>query len=305
MCILIHHTEKTKFSQDLLEDFYSFNPDGFGLMYGDGNKIHVTKSLGTVEETIKLYEDFAKGRDCVIHYRMKTHGKIDMINCHPYEITENLWVAHNGILQASNPIFLDMSDTWHLIEYILKPIALRDENIFFNEDFQDYLASLIGSSNKLAFCHADGRTAIINRKSGVDYKNAWLSNTYAWSASKYGIGSAIGKTYYTYGADWWSGSKSSIMEPLDYNSSYVGEVTRRKFNYDKVIRAAYNSWVRGESRLLDWVIQAPEKAGFLLQEFHNFSDQEIDQLVNAYPEDAAEYLSELFQTDSVGSTVYQ
>jgi len=307
MCILIHHTEKTKFSQDLLEDFYSFNPDGFGLMYGDGKKIHVTKSLGTVEETIKLYEDLAKGRDCIIHYRMKTHGKIDMINCHPYEITENLWVAHNGILSASNPIFLDMSDTWHLIEYILKPIALRDENIFFDEDFQDYLACLIGSSNKLAFCHADGRTAVINRKSGVDYKNAWLSNTYAWSASKYGMGGALGKTYYTYGTDWWSGydNKSSIVEPLDYNSSYVGEVTKRKFNYDKVIRAAYNSWVRGEARLLDWVIQAPEKAGFLLQEFHNFSDAEIDQLVNAYPEDAAEYLNELFLTDSVGSSVYQ
>lgn len=305
MCILIHHTEKTEFSKALLEDFYAHNSDGFGLMFGDGNKIHVTKSLGTVEETIAIYNDLAKGRDCIIHYRMKTHGKIDMNNCHPYRITDELWVAHNGILSASNPVDKDMSDTWHLIEYVLKPIAVNNMEQFFDPKFQEYLGAMIGSNNKLGFCHADGRSFIINEKSGVNYKNAWLSNTYAWSASKFGMyPKQASRSYFQN----WEDEDYSFM----YNSTtstknygYVGNIKPKTYNYNKIIKAAYNSWTRGETHLIDWVVQAPEKAMYLLKEWYDYSDVELDQLVNAFPDEAAEYIAEIFITDSVQPSTFQ
>ena len=316
MCILIQHDKTSSFSDELLTDFYTHNSDGFGLMYGDGNKLHITKSLGSVEETIALYRDLAEGRDCVIHYRMKTHGKIDLTNCHPYRITDELWVAHNGILSASNPINKDLSDTWHLIEYILKPIAEQNTDKFFEDDFIKYMESLIGSTNKLAFCHADGRTSIVNRDSGVEYQESWMSNTYAWSAAKFGVRSNI-PTYTKYSNysskyDWmYEGYDYDEVPPLLKSSvppekSYVGNITEKVyFNAQKVAKAAYNSWMRGERHLIQWVIDAPEKATFFLEEYYQFEKGEIYDMVLAEPEEAASWVADLFQTDSVQPSLIQ
>ena len=317
MCILIQHDKTSSFSDELLTDFYTHNSDGFGLMYGDGNKLHITKSLGSVEETIALYRDLAEGRDCVIHYRMKTHGKIDLTNCHPYRITDELWVAHNGILSASNPINKDLSDTWHLIEYILKPIAEQNADKFFEDDFIRYMESLIGSTNKLAFCHADGRTSIVNRDSGVDYQESWMSNTYAWSAAKFGVRSNI-PTYTKYSNysskyDWmYEGYDYDEVPPLLKSSApaepkaYVGNITEKAyFSAQKVAKAAYNSWMRGERHLIQWVIDAPEKATFFLEEYYQFEKGEIYDMVLAEPEEAASWVADLFMTDSVQPSLIQ
>jgi predicted glutamine amidotransferase len=317
MCILIQHNKTSSFSDELLTDFYTHNSDGFGLMYGDGNKLHITKSLGSVEETIALYRDLAEGRDCVIHYRMKTHGKIDLTNCHPYRITDELWVAHNGILSASNPINKDLSDTWHLIEYILKPIAEQNADKFFEDDFIRYMESLIGSTNKLAFCHADGRTSIVNRDSGVEYQESWMSNTYAWSAAKFGVRSNI-PTYTKYSNysskyDWmYEGYDYDEVPPLLKSSApaepkdYVGNITEKAyFSAKKVAKAAYNSWMRGERHLIQWVIDAPEKATFFLEEYYQFEKGEIYDMVLAEPEEAASWVADLFMTDSVQPSLIQ
>lgn len=302
MCILIHHTAKTSFTDEMLRDFYSHNPDGFGVMYGDGKKIHVTKSLGSVDEVMSLYRDICEGRDCIIHYRMKTHGNIDTANCHPYRVTDELWMAHNGILSAGNPIRKEMSDTWHIIEYIIRPIAQSDVDLIFTPEFQDYLGDLIGSSNKFAFCHADGRTAVINRDAGVEYMDAWLSNTYAWSSAKHGFGYKS-KTYPSYPSYYsntlgydnnWSLTSDEVA-PTKKSSA----TTRKQFNYRKVCRAAYNSWMRGSSNLVDWVEQAPDKAKFLLQEWYSMDDDEVDEMVDASPQEAADWIADLIETDSL------
>ena len=307
MCILIQHSKSSSFSDELLTDFYGHNSDGFGLMYGDGQKLHITKSLGSVEETIALYRDLAEGRDCIIHYRMKTHGKIDLTNCHPYRITDELWVAHNGILSASNPINKDLSDTWHLIEYILKPIAEQNVDRIFDDDFRIYLESLIGSSNKLAFCHADGRTAIVNRDSGVEYKGSWMSNTYAWSAAKFGIISSVPTYTSTWDTSYYSNKykKYAMLDDEGYDEvppllCSVGNIKQKEYyNEKKIAKAAYNSWMRGERHLIQWIIDAPEKAAFFLEEYYQFDKGEIYDMVLADPESAATWVADLFQTDSV------
>jgi hypothetical protein len=302
MCILIHHTANTSFSDEVLRDFYSHNPDGFGLMFGDGQKIHVTKSLGSVDETIALYRDIAEGRECIIHYRMKTHGNIDTANCHPYRITDELWLAHNGILSAGNPIRKEMSDTWHMIEYILRPIAESNMDMLFTEDFQEYLGDLIGSSNKFALCHADGRIAVINREAGVEHFGAWLSNTYAWSASKHGFyHKGVSNRYNSY-FDYYDG----------YDNVYVGNITPKtqtqaqtqeplydQYDYDEVVRSAYKCWLKGEKNLLNWIEYNPEKAKCLIVEWYDMEPEEIDQLVYENPEEAFDWIADLFKSDSV------
>ena len=303
MCILIHHTAETSFSDAVLRDFYNHNPDGFGLMFGDGNKIHVTKSLGSVDETIALYRDIAEGRECIIHYRMKTHGNIDTANCHPYRVTDDLWLAHNGILSAGNPIRKEMSDTWHMIEYILRPIAESNMDMIFTADFQEYLGDLIGSSNKFALCHADGRIAVINRDSGVEHFGAWLSNTYAWSASEHGFKhKGVTNRYNSYYDYYDNYSKYHAYDSYHVkpkSSVQTQEPIYDQYDYDEIVRKAYKCWLKGEQSLLNWVEYNPEEAKKLLVEWYDMEPQEIDILVEDTPEDATEWIADLFKSDSV------
>lgn len=309
MCILIHHTKNTVFTDDQLADFYQHNPDGFGVMYGDGKIIHVHKTLGNLEEVKALYNSVAVGRECMIHFRMQTHGDIDINNCHPYKVNDDIYMAHNGILSAGNPIYKQMSDTWHIIEYIIKPIAENNPDLLFSDEWIDYMEEVIGKGNKFGFCHADGRTSIINKSAGVHLGEAWMSNTYAWSAHKYGVGSKVLNAYsgwdydYDYG---WTGQvarKGVVQASAKKSALYVPpkEVafdTSPKYNLRKVESAAFNSWKRGHSQLLDWVHQAPEKAKFLLSNYYTWYDDELNELVNADPEYAADCIAEMFETSS-------
>lgn len=296
MCILIHHSANTSFTDEMLADFYSHNPDGFGVMYGDGKKIHVTKSLGSAKEIADLYRDIAEGRECIIHYRMKTHGNIDTANCHPYRVTDDLWVAHNGVLSASNPLRKEMSDTWHLIEYVIKPIAESNPDLIFTEEWQTYCGALIGSGNKLGFAHADGRVAIINRKSGVDYMNAWLSNTYAWSATKHGFGVKTAAAQ-----DWYTGYRGSLH--LDYYNQEpeylpIRTIQEDQFDYNKVFRKAYKAWRKGGEALIKWVEEFPEETAYLLEQWYNLGDEDMEEMIYECPDLAAEYLNDIIESAS-------
>jgi hypothetical protein len=307
MCILIHHPADASFSNELLYDFYKHNPDGFGIMYGDGNKIHVTKTMGTVEETIKLYRDIAEGHECVIHYRMRTHGDTDLDNCHPYRITDDLWMAHNGILSSGNPFDAKKSDTWHFIEYVIKPIAESNIDLIFDETWLDMIGSLIGSSNKFAFCHSDGRIGIVNQDAGIHFGGSWLSNTYAWSAQKFGAVKFPKYNYGNYNYGGWTGKQSSFMddeETLDYLPITVkkNKLVDKKFNYNKVLKAAHNSWLRGERHLIDWINNAPEKAVFFLHEWYKTDKQELYDMALDNPLETADCISEIFETNSVSES---
>ena len=315
MCILINHPANTNFSDELLADFYDYNSDGFGAMYAEAGKLVIIKTLGKPDEIEALYKKELAHRDCIIHYRMKTHGDIDLDNCHPYRINDDIWMAHNGILAMGNPIDTRKSDTWHFIEYIIRPALAADPDLIFDLDYQEYLENMIGGTNKFAFMHKSGKSVILNKHAGVTHQGAWLSNTYAWSAHKHGHGYKYGTTatatkYYTSayddfdteGAAYGTYSNKYSSKALAWDAP-VGEVrpkSDKKFNYDKVMRAAYNCYKRGSSQLVDWVITAPEKAEFLLLEWYGETyPQEMQEMVNIDPEEAALLIGDLFEGGSV------
>jgi hypothetical protein len=188
MCILIHHPANTTFSYEQLLDFYSKNPDGFGAIVKRGDSVEVIKSIGNMQEIEDLYNDQVAGNEAIIHFRMKTHGAIDIANCHPYEVVPGIWMAHNGILSTGNKEDPKMSDTWHYIQNFLKPMLQENPNLIFNPGFQDLIANHIGYSNKFAFMNQDGDSVIINKSSGVVHDDVWYSNTYAWTPYKFGYG---------------------------------------------------------------------------------------------------------------------
>jgi hypothetical protein len=119
---------------------------------------------------------------------MKTHGHIDLINCHPYEILNyeehgiDLWLMHNGILHTDNKADITKSDTWHYINDYLRPMLIDNPDFAFHPSFNALISDHIGSSNKFVIMDNFGRQAVLNEPQGVYWGGRWLSNTYAWSA---------------------------------------------------------------------------------------------------------------------------
>jgi hypothetical protein len=191
MCLLVTQTKTSPvLSNDWLIDFHSSNADGVGVMYSNDGEIIIQKILPkTAQDFIEFYHANIKGKNCAFHLRMKTHGDIDLENCHPYEVLNraehgmDLWLMHNGILSTGNQADVTKSDTWHYISDFLRPMLIENPEFAFHPSFGDIVGAHIGSSNKFVLMDHQGRIATINQKSGVFWAGLWLSNTYAWSAS--------------------------------------------------------------------------------------------------------------------------
>jgi hypothetical protein len=188
MCLLIHKPADQIFHEDWLRDFHKRNDDGFGFMHVEDGYLMVYKAIGSANDFVQAFEE-RKDKECLIHLRMRTHGEINLDNCHPYEVLSReeggpIWVMHNGVLSHGNEADKTMSDTWHYIQKTLKPILLVHPDMLRLEAFQKLVSRDIGSTNRLGFMDKDGAVTIINRSAGVEWEKAWLSNTYAWSAAK-------------------------------------------------------------------------------------------------------------------------
>lgn len=198
MCLLIIQKAETKFDREDIVDFYRRNDDGIGVMWSEDNTLRVQKMIPkTQNDAWEFYNEFIAGKDCVWHLRMKTHGHIDIDNCHPYEVFGDnspmpLYMAHNGVLACGNVSDVRKSDTWHYIETYVKPVLARNPELIFNPAFLALLQSHVGYNNKLVFMNHEGRLAATNLDAFVKYKGSELSNTYAWTSSRGGFGYQAG-----------------------------------------------------------------------------------------------------------------
>lgn len=192
MCLLVNQQSTSPIlSDEWLTDFYTYNSDGIGVMYANNGELVIKKLLPqSADEFIHFYHQYISGKNCAFHLRMRTHGDIDLANCHPYEVLNrlehgiDLWLMHNGILSTGNKADESKSDTWHYIEDYLKPMLSANPDFAFHPSFSEIVGDHIGSSNKFILMDNEGRQAIINQGSGVYWAGLWLSNTYAWSASR-------------------------------------------------------------------------------------------------------------------------
>ena len=182
MCLIITQPKGQTLSRAHLLDIFSRNGDGFGIMRAHRGKLAVHRIVTSdADEMLNLYHEHAAGRECVLHWRMATHGAVDVANAHPFRLTADVAMVHNGILDCGTPT-AGKSDTWHMVRHILAPIARDNADHLFTAEFAAVLGGLIGSGNKFVLAHADGRVAIVNQSSGVHHAGRWYSNTYAWGA---------------------------------------------------------------------------------------------------------------------------
>lgn len=186
MCLLISGTSVAIRKQlletaGLIEDVYRSNSDGLGVMFSNGNELVTTKLLpkdaNEARAMINSLPD--DDRELAVHWRMKTHGHIDLTNCHPYSIDDRTALMHNGILHTGNKANPALSDTWHFInDYLLNVPA----DVLHKPGFIEMLGDFI-KNNRFAIMSADGRLSVVNKDQGISCDGVWYSNTYAWEPS--------------------------------------------------------------------------------------------------------------------------
>lgn len=175
MCVIAVKPKGTVISKSTLERCFEANSDGAGFVVRRNSNLIAEKGFFTFESFWDAYERYER-EVAVIHFRIKTHGNKDADMCHPFKITDKLYVAHNGIIDISTEDDKSKSDTWHFNELVLKPELAVDPSPLYRPSFQFLLGSTIGHS-KLAFLDSRGKTVIINKDKGTMEGDVWYSNT--------------------------------------------------------------------------------------------------------------------------------
>jgi hypothetical protein len=193
MCIAIYKPEDKVLSLATLKECYTSNPDGAGFMYAENKKLHIEKGFFSFQS---FYDAFKKheNKQAVIHFRIKTHGKIDTTNCHPFAVNNAIGFVHNGIISGFGDA--NHSDTIGFNQSILQPLVSKWGNLaLFQDPIIDLIEGRIGYS-KLVFLDRHGNHKIMNEHKGTWDDGVWYSNdsykpyvapvtTYDWKDSKY------------------------------------------------------------------------------------------------------------------------
>lgn len=194
-------------TQGLMLDIYKSNEDGIGAMYVTSkNKLRTPKVLPkTLGECIAFIRQLPDDdRSLALHWRMRTHGNVDLENCHPYPVVDGrIAMMHNGVLSQGNAADKTKSDTWHYINDVVRPMLAQAPGLITNSAWVKLVEDDIGNGNRFAIMDHTGELVVLNKHTGVTHDGIWFSNTYAWSPALLIPGY---KTKVSYGKSSWGGN---------------------------------------------------------------------------------------------------
>ena len=133
MCVIVYKPKDVQIKIEDLCHMWSHNPDGAGFCYKtdiEGTKMCIIErgfmSLKPLKKRIKELQD----RELVLHFRKKTHGKVEPIMTHPFpilpitaeehketEIICNSAFIHNGVMSRFGN--QEVSDTFDFTANVL------------------------------------------------------------------------------------------------------------------------------------------------------------------------------------------
>jgi len=175
MCIAILNPNDVTLEKSILKTCWDNNKDGAGLLYLKDKKLTAHKEMKNFDKFYNHYlsvrKDHAESQ-VVIHFRIGTHGRINLENCHPF-ITNDKWgFVHNGMISSIGRD-KDKSDTNLFNELVLKKLPV---DWIHNDAIYELVSGYIGGS-KLLFLNTDNDAYIINEEAGVWDMGCWFSNT--------------------------------------------------------------------------------------------------------------------------------
>jgi len=189
MCIAIYQSPGCRLPKEQLVQSWNNNPDGAGFTYFNENGELVIEKDMTLDGILYKYERavdrYAQYSPFAVHFRIATHGSVNIDNCHPFQVSEDTTLIHNGII----PVVFDSkkdprSDTRVFVSDYLPKLPtnwMDDEHLF------DMVETYIGNSKLVILTRAGEHDAYIANEDAGHWssdKNFWYSNASYKGVSK-------------------------------------------------------------------------------------------------------------------------
>lgn len=175
ICIIIVRPPGKHLNRTELKEAFRINSDGAGLMYNDGDEIHIMKGWFGFRKFYKSFRalelKFPRST-FVIHMRIGTSGERNKANCHPFQVNKRVGFAHNGIMHSlGNKV---RSDTKEFVEDVLCKLP---DGWWDNKDVLAALSRCaVASGSKFVLLVGTGSYTIINASLGHWKSGCWYSN---------------------------------------------------------------------------------------------------------------------------------
>lgn len=186
MCVIVHLEPKKTIAKETLRDCFTTNRDGWGIMWAKNGKVHAVKDKTDFEDFYKLWQQVPKDVTRALHFRIRTAGEVNRANCHPFRVTDDVWLMHNGMIDA---VMLDekMSDTWNFVAHELRPIVQKWPNFMQSKAFEKLMEEVTGYS-KLLFLNSKGEVLKVRNNVWVERQGIYFSNGNSLRSYSYGYG---------------------------------------------------------------------------------------------------------------------
>ncbi len=249
MCLAVYKPAGVRPDWEAYANGFQRNPHGSGFAVVSDGQLKIHKGFFTFDDFRAALEPYA-AKQCAIHFRLATHGKTDIANCHPFVVSRQLAVIHNGILPIDCNVNSAMSDTWHYTTLILKPLAERDAD-FYKRPEMSFIGSAAIEGSKLVFLRSDGDYHIWNEGDGHWHADAWWSN----------------KSY--------EGYQRTLHKP-------VTRFLRDDWWQPDEPESKYRDYLKGESR---WAYEDLLRDGFSVEELDQLIDEGGEEELRAVAEE--------------------
>lgn len=171
MCIAILKPKDKSINKEILEACHDRNKDGMGFAYVNNGKIIIKKFMD-FDKFYKEYLDVENISNMLIHFRIATHGNVEVNNCHPFKLNDRMALIHNGIISGYGSKTDNKVDTQDFIDKVIGKISYK---MWKNPSYRELVGDAIGYSK---FCILDNQDNyyIINEHKGKWVDGIWYSN---------------------------------------------------------------------------------------------------------------------------------
>lgn len=171
--------KKKTVSKKRLEICFANNPDGAGYMFSRKGGLVIRKGFFTFDSFYQSYKidwlDYGNTSDFILHFRIATHGLVDVTNCHPHKLSNKLAFAHNGIFRPVNTIkAADYKSDTMRAAIIFKQLPA---NWYYKHGLRILVEEFFNSCNSYgAFMDNAGDIWLTNKSEWGQDKKIWFSN---------------------------------------------------------------------------------------------------------------------------------
>lgn len=143
MCCIIYKPKGVQMpTLDTLAKIKRLNHNGYGFV--STNHFHKGLDYRTF---LRHLSDVDDNEDCIIHFRLATHGSICRANCHPF-VKDDVYFAHNGVLPINS--VNDMTDSEIAFRWQIYPAIERYG--YGSKEVDCLIKSLVGCSKFAMMC---------------------------------------------------------------------------------------------------------------------------------------------------------